>query len=207
MRALWLWIRKIDPSRDNGISFFFALCRDSMQLLMISIFRREKRRNIEPTRSTLLHEHYYETRTENLMIYRSILSFNLSLLSRTWSPTSVRNLSTVGKLLATKVWFKFLSLSLAFPPRWWFFADWSVESHYYWNKTAMGKRAVPQETDEFQKSTYPTKMFFFRLRPSSTSSSADQSSITELLHFPNPFPPFSRYAEMKLDFRRVWPLL
>lgn len=70
----------------------------------------------------------------------------------------------------------------------------------------MGKRAVLQETDELQKPTYPTKMFFFRLRPS-PSSSAEQSSITELLHFPNLSSSSSRYAEMKLDFRRVWPLL
>lgn len=28
---------------------------------------------------------------------------------------------------------------------------------------------LPQETDELQKPTYPTKMFFFRLRPSPSS--------------------------------------
>jgi len=47
----------------------------------------------------------------------------------------------------------------------------------------MEKRAGLQEIGELQKLTYPTKVFFFQLHV--PSSSTEQSSITELLHFPN----------------------
>lgn len=56
-------------------------------------------------------ECYYETRTASLMIYRSICSFNLAALSRTWSPTSVRNLSTSWQTIGIELELKSLSLS------------------------------------------------------------------------------------------------
>jgi len=54
----------------------------------------------------------YETRTASLMIYRSIFSFNLAVLSPTWSPTSVRNLSTSWQTIGTKLELKSLSVFL-----------------------------------------------------------------------------------------------
>lgn len=152
------------------------------------------------------------------MIYRSIFSFNLSTLSRTWSPTSVRNLSISWQTIGTETRASnlYLSLSNSFL----ILVLTMVLRGLVSRISPLLKRgsrweneAVPQESNEFQKPTYSIKMFFFRLRIPSPSSSAKQSSITELLHFPNLSPLslslslFSRYTEMKLDFRGVWPLL
>jgi len=120
------------------------------------------------------------------MIYRSIFSFNLGALSRTWLPTSVRNLSTSWQTIGTGLRFKSLSLSLVFLPRQLLGIGQSnfviVETKLPIEKWA-NPNEFPASQREFQKPTYTTKTFSFQLRV--RSSSAEQSSITELLHFPN----------------------
>lgn len=135
-----------------------------------------------------------ETRTVSLMIYRSIFSFNLAAPSRSWSPTSVRNLSTswqtIGMELELKSFSVSLSLSLLYVLATAFRGLVSrislILRRYVMEKKI--KRVASRETDNLVRkpTTYPTKMFPFQ--PHAPSSSTEQSSITELLHFPN-FPP------------------
>lgn len=64
---------------------------------------------------------------------------------------------------------------------------------------AMEKRAGPRLTDELQKLTYPTKMFSFQPH-TPPNSSAEQSSITELLHFANLLFSLSPFLFLLLSF-------
>lgn len=105
-------IRRIEPS---GVAVIFLLPADATAL---GSGDRHFSEDGNAVQSGLLDrffscECYYETRTASLMIYRSIFSFNLAALSRTWSPTSVRNLSTSWQTIGTELGLKSLSISLS----------------------------------------------------------------------------------------------
>lgn len=206
-------IRKIDPSWNSGDALFFfhflQRFRAADAFWWSPFFKRETPCNRRPLDRLSSREHYYETRTENLMIYRSIFSFNLSTLSRTWSPTSVRNLSTSWQTIGTKLGFKSLS-----PSRARVLVSTMVLRGLVSRISPLLKRNRDGKTSRSRKKPMSSKKqlilpkcFSFDYAPLRAPSSTEKISITELLHFPSLSSPFSRYAEMKLDFRRVWPLL
>lgn len=142
---------------------------------MIAIFQRETPCNRRPLDRLSSREHYYETRTENLIIYRSIFSFNLSMLSRTWSPTSVRNLSTSWQTIGTKV-----QISISVSPSCSCLDDGSSrigQSRHYWSRTAMGKRAASARNRWAPKTNLSYQNVFLSTTP-----------LPELPHRPNKVP-------------------
>lgn len=166
--------------------FSFSL---SLSPLRSPFFRKKSRAiaRLCPIDSPRAIQFHYETRTASLMIYRSI-SFNLGALYRELGHLlQFRTCQPVGKLSARN----FKSLASLYPSH--SLAQscsCRVETRLVSRISLLSRGDRDGRTGECagnlraaQKPTYPTKMFSFQLR--AACSSAEQSSITELLRFPN----------------------